>query len=92
MSTLALEALATEVWCDEDNLWVRLSDGRQLAVPLAYYPRLLHATAAQRARYQISGGGRAIHWDEIDEDLSVEGLILGIPDQTKLGRGLRATG
>ena len=88
MSTLAIEATSVKVWCDEDSLWLQLADGRQLSVPLVYYPRLLHATPEQRQAYQLIGGGRAIHWEEIDEDLSVEGLLLGIPDQTRLGRNL----
>ncbi len=74
---------ATRVWCDDDSLWLELADGRRLAVPLADYPRLLHATAHQRARYELSGGGRGIHWEEIDEDLSVAGLLAGIPDRTR---------
>jgi len=86
MSILAIEATAVKVWCDEDSLWLQLADGRQLSVPLAYYPRLLHATPKQREAYELFGGGRALHWEEIDEDLSVEGLLLGIPDQTRLGR------
>ncbi len=60
-----------------------LSDGRQLATPLAYFPRLLHATKAQRVRFEVSGGGTGIHWEELDEDISVEGLVLGVVDQTK---------
>lgn len=82
MPTSVRDAVATRVWCDEDSLWVELSDGRRLAVPLAFYPRLLHATAEQRARYELSRGGRGIHWEGIDEDLSVAGLLAGIPDRT----------
>jgi hypothetical protein len=58
---------------------VDLVDGRTITVPLAWYPRLLHATAAQRAKWQIAGGGYGIHWPEIDEDLSTEGLLRGAP-------------
>lgn len=83
MLTSVHEATATRVWCDDDNLWLELTDGRQLSVPLAFYPRLLHASAAQRARHELSGGGRGIHWDELDEDLSVAGLLAGIPDRTR---------
>lgn len=83
MSTLAIRALATRLRFDADSLWVELSDGRQLGVPLAYFPRLLSATPAQRECYVISGGGTGLHWDDLDEDISVEGLLQGIPDRTR---------
>jgi hypothetical protein len=54
-------------------------DGRAIIVPLAWYPRLLHATAEQRGNWKIAGGGYGIHWPDIDEDLSVEGLLRGLP-------------
>jgi hypothetical protein len=54
-----------------------------LGVPLAYFPRLLNATPTQREHYEISGGGSGLHWDEINEDISVENLLLGIGDRTK---------
>lgn len=82
MSTLALEARATEVWFDEDNLWIRLADGRSLSVPLTYFPRLFRASTKQRSHCEISGGGTGLHWDEIDEDISVAGLMLGVGDRT----------
>lgn len=82
-STLVSKPAATGVRFDADNMWIDLVDGRQLAVPLAYFPRLLHASQAQRARYEISGGGTGLHWDELDEDISVEGLLLGIGDRTR---------
>ncbi|NBC30014.1 MAG: DUF2442 domain-containing protein [Spirochaetes bacterium] len=82
MSTLTIEANATRVWFDADNLWVSLSDGRSLSVPLSYFPRLLRATPEQRQNYLISGGGTGLHWDELDEDISVAGLLLGIGDRT----------
>jgi hypothetical protein len=59
---------------------VNFVDGRKLGAPLAYFPRLLNATPAQREHYEISGGG--LHWDEIDEDISVENLLPGIGDRT----------
>ena len=62
-----------------ETLSVDLHDGRTIVVPLAWYPRLLHATPAQRDRWEISGGGYGIHWPEIDEDLSTEGLLRGVP-------------
>jgi len=71
---------ATEVSFDENTMWVALDDGRTLGVPLAWFPRLLSATAAQRAAVEISPMG--LHWDELDEDISIEGLITGRGDQT----------
>ncbi len=82
MSTIVREAGASKVWFDEDNLWVALHDGRQLSVPLSYFPRLLKATSTQRAKYEFSGLGTGIHWEELDEDISVMGLLLGKGDQT----------
>jgi len=76
------KALARKVTFDSDAMWIELADGRKLGVPLAYFPRLLNATPAQREAYEISGGGTGLHWDEIDEDISVEYLLLGITDQT----------
>jgi hypothetical protein len=64
---------------DEHKLSVDLADGRTIIVPLAWYPRLLHATAAERANWKISGGGYGIHWPSIEEDLSSEGLLRGAP-------------
>ncbi len=63
----------------EDSLVIALADGRTVSVPLAWYPRLLHATTAQRGRWQIAGAGFGIHWPEIDEDLSVQGILAGVP-------------
>lgn len=77
------EARANKIWFDENNLWVLFYDGRTLSVPLVFFPRLLHATPEQRNHFSISGGGIGLHWDELDEDISVAGLLLGIPDQTK---------
>jgi len=72
---------ATKAWCDADSLWVELSDGRTLSVPLAWFPRLLRATPAQRDAVAIST--RGLHWEELDEDVSVEGLLAGRGDQTR---------
>ena len=63
----------------EDELKVELLDGRTVIVPLAWYPRLLHASPEQRENWKIAGGGYGIHWPEIDEDLSTEGLLRGAP-------------
>ena len=64
---------------DADQLTVSLFDGRTIAVPLAWYPRLADATPAQRRNFEISGGGYGIHWPDLDEDLSTEGLLRGAP-------------
>jgi hypothetical protein len=77
MNILTLEAKASKVFFDEDNLWILLKDGRQLSVPLVYFPRLLNASSEQRGKYEISGGGIGLHWDELDEDISVPNLLSG---------------
>lgn len=77
MSTLTVEARAQKVWFDEYNMWIMFTDGRQMSVPLAYFPRLHNASPAQRDHYEISGGGIGLHWDELDEDIHVPGLLLG---------------
>lgn len=77
---------ASRVWFDDVNMWVELTDGRTLGVPLAYFPRLQRATPRQRARFEMSGGGTGLHWDALDEDVSVPGLVLGQGDQTRTGR------
>ncbi len=82
MSTLNLEALAASVSFDANNMWVELTDGRQLGVPLAYFPRLAKASPAQQKKYLISGGGIGLHWDELDEDISVPSLLAGRVDRT----------
>ncbi len=63
----------------EDELQVEFLDGRTITVPLAWYPRLLHASPEQRANWKIAGGGYGIHWPDVDEDLSSEGLLRGAP-------------
>ena len=68
-----------DVRCDEHSLIVDLMDGRTISVPLAWYPRLVHATPDARAKWEKSAGGYGIHWPEIDEDLSTEGLLRGAP-------------
>ena len=81
MGILALSAdeRVKDVRVSEDALSVDLMDGRTIAVPLAWYPRLSNATADQRAHWQVCGGGYGIHWPDIDEDLSTEGLLRGAP-------------
>ena len=83
MSTLVADALAKMVRFDADTMWVDLADGRQLGVPLAYFPRLLRASPEQRDQYIVSGGGTGLHWDDLDEDISVPALLLGIGDRTR---------
>lgn len=73
---------AKSVRFDEDSMWVDLSDGRVIAVPLAWFPRLLHATPQQRERVEFSSQG--LHWEEIDEDVCVASLLAGIGDQSRL--------
>ncbi len=74
---------ARSVRFDESTLWVDLADGRTIGAPLAWFPRLLRATTDQRSTVRISASGRGLHWDALDEDISVEGLLAGRGDQTK---------
>ena len=83
MSTLVSEALARQVTFDEDTMWVDLVDGRTLGVPLAYFPRLLNASPAERMKYVVSGGGTGLHWDDLDEDIDVPALLLGVGDRAR---------
>jgi hypothetical protein len=71
------EARAQRVTVTEDTLVVDLVDGRTISVPLAWYPRLAHGTAAERARWRFIGEGEGIHWPDLDEDISIEGLLAG---------------
>jgi hypothetical protein len=68
-----------DVRIEADTLSVALMDGRTISVPLAWFPRLLDATPAQRANWEIAGAGYGIHWPDLDEDLSTEGLLRGAP-------------
>lgn len=94
------DALATAVSVDDDALTVELSDGRALTVPLAWFPRLTHGTAKERSNWEFIGRGRGIHWPELDEDISVENLLLGNPScesqrsfqKWLAGRGQRRNG
>lgn len=69
---------ATSVRFDADSMWVELSDGRTLGVPLAWFPRLLSGTPAEREQVRITG--RGLHWDALDEDISIAGLLAGLGD------------
>ena len=82
MSILAVEIAvpsAVDVRATDDTLSVDLSDGRTISVPLGWYPRLEHASPAEQANWRLIGRGHGIHWEDIDEDLSVEGLLSGKP-------------
>ena len=71
------------VYFTEDTLSVDLNDGRTITVPLAWYPRLLHATKEQLNNWEVCGGGFGIHWPDLDEDLSTKGLLKGQPAPRK---------
>ena len=66
---------------DDNSMWVDLADGRVIAVPLAWFPRLMRATPEQRANVELSP--RGLHWQALDEDISVAGLLAGVGDQTR---------
>ncbi len=68
-------AVAIEI--TDEALTVELSDGRTISAPVAWYPRLLHATSRERANWELIGKGQGIHWDDLDEDISVEGILAG---------------
>lgn len=79
MHTLTLEAepLAKNVRFSEESFVVELEDGRQLSIPLTWFPRLLNGTFEQRADSQLIGEGQGLHWEQLDEDISVTGLLAG---------------
>ena len=82
MSSLTVEIEtpnALDVKATSDSLTVDLSDGRTITVPISWFPRLSYSTQPERDNWQIIGDGQGIHWEEIDEDISVEGLIAGKP-------------
>jgi hypothetical protein len=76
----------------EDDLIVDLLDGRTISVPLVWFPRLLSATPEQRANWRVAGGGFDIHWPDVDEDLTTEGLLRGAPAPRGSASTGRATG
>ena len=84
--TLESEALAIGVSFSEDAFRVSFDDGRELSVPLAWFPRLLHATPEQRRHWKLIGLGQGIHWPDLDEDISLAGILAGRGDQTKVRR------
>ena len=75
----AADTRVKSVSIDTDRLTVELMDGRAISVPLAWYPRLSQATPEQRNRWEIAGGGYGLHWPDLDEDLSTDGLLRGAP-------------
>jgi hypothetical protein len=79
ISTLNPGERVADVSFTEDSLCVSLRDGRRISVPLSWYPRLHNATPAQRNHWELAGAGYGIHWPDIDEDLSTEGLLRGAP-------------
>jgi Protein of unknown function (DUF2442) len=81
MGILAIRAdeRVKNVYFNEERISVDLVDGRTITVPLVWYPRLLNATPEQRVKWEVCGGGYGIHWEEIDEDLSTEGMLRGSP-------------
>ncbi|HGG59205.1 MAG TPA: DUF2442 domain-containing protein [Gammaproteobacteria bacterium] len=82
MTTLAIDIeipSINNVTVTDDTLSVDLSDGRTLSVPTAWYPRLSHAKSDERRNWRFIGGGHGIHWEDLDEDISVEGLLAGKP-------------
>ena len=82
MNTSVIElrvARAQDVQVTDDELIVALDDGRTIVVPLAWYPRLLHGTREERANWRLIGRGEGIHWPDLDEDISIEHLLAGVP-------------
>jgi hypothetical protein len=79
ISALAADERVKDVRFTKDELSVSLMDGRTIVVPLAWYPKLLNASLRQRKNWAVCGGGYGIHWEELDEDLSTEGLLRGAP-------------
>ena len=94
ISTVEMDVPNAElVRVDDESLTVDLSDGRSISVPLAWFPRLVHATAEERRDWRLIGKGEGIHWEALDEDVSVEGLLAGRPSaesQASLKRWLDA--
>ncbi|APF20444.1 hypothetical protein Calab_1410 [Caldithrix abyssi DSM 13497] len=81
-STIEIETPdIVQVAINEEDLTVELSDGRTITVPIAWFPRLVHATERERANWRLIAGGKGIHWPDLDEDISVQALILGKPSQ-----------
>ncbi|TZE82389.1 DUF2442 domain-containing protein [Calorimonas adulescens] len=71
------KAVAVDVWFDDDKLYILLSDGREMGVPLEWFPKLKKATPEEKADWRLIGGGIGIRWEKLDEDISIEGIIRG---------------
>ena len=78
------DVVATAIGFVDEFLCVTLADGREIRVPLQFYPKLAAASPAMRANYQLIGLGTGIHWPDLDEDLSVEGIVLGYPSRPRM--------
>jgi hypothetical protein len=78
-STIDRHVEATSVRVTETELMVDLADGRMVSVPLAWYPRLAHATPEERGRWRLVGRGEGVHWPDVDEDITIAGLLAGLP-------------
>jgi Protein of unknown function (DUF2442) len=85
---MSISSSPVRVRFDEDSFWVALSDGRVIGVPLAWFPRLLHGTTEQREQVRISS--RGLHWDALDEDVSIEALLAGLGDQSTANKTFAA--
>ena len=75
LSSIDIQPLAVDVACNNEALQVTLADGREISVPLEWYPRLLDATPKDRNNWTLIGGGLGIHWEDLDEDVTVESLL-----------------
>lgn len=84
MNIFTDEPKATKVWFDDYNMWLCLEDGRTIAIPLLFFPRLKNANKEQLEDFELSGGGLGIHWETLDEDILVPGLLFGNYDKSKI--------
>jgi len=85
ISAAQTDPRAQDVQFTDDEMIVALGDGRKIIVPLVWFPRLLHASESQRSNWQLMGHGQGIHWPEVDEDISVDGLLRGSPSAEAAG-------
>ncbi len=98
MTTLVIDSAAiraVSARVTEDSLIIDLADGRSISAPLAWYPRLLHGSPADRSNYRLIGSGEGIHWPDLDEDISIEGVVAGRPSgesQKSFQRWLQSRG
>ena len=82
---MSISVRAKTLRFDRHTMWVELDDGSSLGVPLAWFPRLMQATPEQRENFRIGYSGNGLHWDDLDEDISVEGLLMGRRDESRAG-------